>query len=65
MKVMGSVEGTVVAPMPLIHALSYSDLSGAAWSFKIPLDSMSIESIFGGQVTFEPCYSRVQAIPNR
>lgn len=34
MKVMGSVEGTVVAPMPVIHALSYSDLLGAAWSFK-------------------------------
>lgn len=63
--VMGSVEKMVVAPMLLIYALSYSGLSKIAWSFKILFNSMSIESIFGMRMTFEPFYSKIQTIHNR
>lgn len=58
--IVGFAEGMIAPALPTCP-LSYSGLSEKVWTFKIPFNPMSIESIFGVQMTFEPSYSRVQA----
>lgn len=60
--IMGSRDGMI---MLLRYLLSYSDILELVWSFKILFNSLSIESVFGVQITFEPFYSREQAICSR
>lgn len=60
--IMGSRDRMI---MLLRYLLSYSDILELVWSFKILFNSLSIESVFGVQITFEPFYSREQAICSR